>query len=51
MKFYDDEFDSAANTIMGHSSTAFQHEQFLTVMQKCSNLDLYYRAITSPDFS
>jgi clathrin heavy chain len=41
-----DEFDSAANTIMGHSSTAFQHEQFLTVMQKCSNLDLYYRAIT-----
>jgi clathrin heavy chain len=41
-----DEFDSAANAIMAHSGTAFVHEQFLTVMQKVSNLDLYYRAIT-----
>jgi clathrin heavy chain len=41
-----DEYDSAANAIMQHSSTGFQHEQFLSVMTKVSNLDLYYRAIS-----
>merc|ERR1712087_1101917 len=41
-----DEFDSAANTMMAHSPTAFAHDQFLMIMQKISNLELYYRAIS-----
>jgi len=41
-----DEFDSAANTMMKHSSVAWTHDQFLLVMQKVSNMELYYRAIT-----
>jgi len=40
-----DEFDSAANTMMSHSPTAFAHDQFLMIMQKISNLELYYRAV------
>merc|ERR1712137_598840 len=40
-----DEYDSAANTMMMHSSRAFMHDQFLTIMQKISNFELYYRAI------
>lgn len=41
-----DEFDSAANTMMAHSPTAFAHDQFQMIMQKVSNMELYYRAIT-----
>merc|ERR1712232_1160099 len=41
-----DEFDSAANTMMQHSPAAFAHDQFLMIMQKISNLELYYRAVT-----
>jgi clathrin heavy chain len=41
-----DEYDSAANTMMQHSSTAFSHDQFLMVMQKVSNMEIYYRAIS-----
>merc|ERR1719440_942658 len=41
-----DEFDSAANTMMQHSVSAFSHDQFLMVMQKVSNMEIYYRAIT-----
>lgn len=40
-----DEFDQAANTMMAHSPTAFSHDQFLMVMQKVANMELYYRAI------
>lgn len=28
-----------------HSPTAFQHEAFVSIIQKCANTDLYYRAI------
>merc|ERR1712176_1406797 len=41
-----DEFDSAANTMMAHSSVAFSHDQFQMIMQKVSNMEIYYRAIT-----
>eukprot|EP00933_Yihiella_yeosuensis_P029624 TRINITY_DN23254_c0_g2_i2.p1 TRINITY_DN23254_c0_g2~~TRINITY_DN23254_c0_g2_i2.p1 ORF type:complete len:1724 (+),score=416.69 TRINITY_DN23254_c0_g2_i2:72-5243(+) len=40
-----DEFDQAANAMMAHSPTAFSHDQFLMIMQKISNLEIYYRAI------
>merc|ERR1712113_652334 len=40
-----DEFDSAASTVMQHSPTAFAHDQFQMIMQKVSNMELYYRAI------
>jgi len=40
-----DEYDSAANTMMAHSPSAFGHDQFLMVMQKVSNMEIYYRAI------
>jgi clathrin heavy chain len=40
-----DEFDSAANCMMAHSPTAFSHDQFQMVMQKVSNMELYYRAV------
>lgn len=41
-----DEFDSAANTMMAHSPSAFSHDQFQMIMQKVSNMELYYRAIS-----
>merc|ERR1719183_374287 len=31
--------------MMSHSPTAFSHDQFQMIMQKVSNLELYYRAI------
>lgn len=40
-----DEFDSAANTMMSHSPTSFAHDQFIMIVQKASNMELYYRAI------
>jgi len=40
-----DEFDSAANTMMAHSPTAFTHDQFQMIMQKVSNMELFYRAV------
>jgi len=40
-----DEFDSAANCMMQHSPTAFAHDQFQMIMQKVSNLEIYYRAV------
>jgi len=40
-----DEWDSAANTMMAHSPTAFAHDQFQMIMQKVSNMEIYYRAI------
>merc|ERR1719401_1706145 len=40
-----DEFDQAANTMMAHSPTAFAHDQFQMILQKVSNVEIYYRAI------
>jgi len=40
-----DEYDQAANTMMAHSPIAFTHDQFLMIMQKVSNMELYYRAV------
>eukprot|EP00746_Dinoflagellata_sp_MGD_P067668 gnl/MRDRNA2_/MRDRNA2_27935_c0_seq2.p1 gnl/MRDRNA2_/MRDRNA2_27935_c0~~gnl/MRDRNA2_/MRDRNA2_27935_c0_seq2.p1 ORF type:complete len:1218 (-),score=298.35 gnl/MRDRNA2_/MRDRNA2_27935_c0_seq2:236-3889(-) len=40
-----DEYDSAANVMMQHSPTAFAHDQFLMVLQKVSNMEIYYTAI------
>jgi clathrin heavy chain len=40
-----DEYDSAANTMIAHSPTAFVHDQFLMIMQKIANMDLHYRAV------
>merc|ERR1712226_658192 len=40
-----DEFDSAAITMMTHSPVCFSHDQFQMVMQKVSNMEIYYRAI------
>mmetsp|Transcript_30328 Transcript_30328/g.70760 ORF Transcript_30328/g.70760 Transcript_30328/m.70760 type:complete len:1710 (-) Transcript_30328:179-5308(-) len=41
-----DEFDSAANMMMAHSPVAFAHDQFQMIMQKVSNFELYYKAVT-----
>merc|ERR1712151_174120 len=41
-----DEYDSAANIMMQHSPQAFAHDQFQMIMQKVSNMEIYYRAIT-----
>ncbi|KAF8817835.1 putative clathrin heavy chain, partial [Cardiosporidium cionae] len=43
--FYD-ECDQAIALMMAHNSCAFEHEEFLKVIQKISNSDLYYQAIT-----
>merc|ERR1719194_273637 len=40
-----DEYDSAANAMMQHSPTAFAHDQFLMILQKVSNMEIYYSAI------
>lgn len=40
-----DEYDQAANTMMAHSPIAFAHDQFLMIMQKVSNMELYYRTV------
>eukprot|EP00928_Gymnodinium_smaydae_P000827 TRINITY_DN1030_c0_g1_i3.p1 TRINITY_DN1030_c0_g1~~TRINITY_DN1030_c0_g1_i3.p1 ORF type:complete len:1741 (-),score=474.00 TRINITY_DN1030_c0_g1_i3:126-5348(-) len=40
-----DEYDSAANTVMAHSTIAFVHDQFQMIMQKVSNQELYYKAV------
>merc|ERR1719389_273935 len=36
----------AANTMMAHSPIAFAHDGFQMIMQKVSNMELYYRAVT-----
>jgi len=40
-----DEYDAAANAMMAHSPAAFAHDQFQMIMQKVSNMELYYKAI------
>ncbi|KAF4687757.1 hypothetical protein FOZ60_003512 [Perkinsus olseni] len=40
-----DEYDSAANTIIQHSPTAWSQDLFQSVMSKVSNSEIYYRAI------
>mmetsp|Transcript_39448 Transcript_39448/g.98764 ORF Transcript_39448/g.98764 Transcript_39448/m.98764 type:complete len:1743 (+) Transcript_39448:183-5411(+) len=41
-----DEYDAAANTMILHSPSAWTHDQFVSVMQKVSNSELFYRAIS-----
>jgi len=41
-----DEFDAAANAMMAHSTVAYSHDQFQMILQKVSNHEIYYRAIT-----
>jgi clathrin heavy chain len=41
-----DEYDQAAGCMMAHSAAAYSHDKFLMIMQKVSNMELYYRAIT-----
>jgi len=41
-----DEYDLAASTMMAHSPVAYSHDKFLMIMQKVSNTELYYRAIS-----
>ena len=40
-----DEYDNAINIIIEHSPSAFQHEQFISLIQKVSNQDLFYKSI------
>ena len=40
-----DEFDNAVQTMIQHSPAAWQHDLFVSNMQKVSNSDLYYKAM------
>jgi clathrin heavy chain len=40
-----DQHDNAANTMMSHSPSAFTHDQFQMIMQKVSNMEIFYRAV------
>lgn len=40
-----DEYDNAINTIIEHSPSAFNHDTFISLIQKVSNSDLYYKSI------
>ena len=40
-----EDFDSAARTMMEHSPEAYDHDKFVSVIQKVRNQDLYYAAI------
>ena len=40
-----EEYDNAVTTMIEHSPSAWQHEQFLTLMGKATNTDLYYKAV------
>ena len=40
-----DEFDNAIVTMMEHAPTAWKHDLFVKNVTRCSNQDLFYRAI------
>ena len=40
-----EDFDSAVRTMMEHSPEAFDHDKFLSIIQKVRNQDLHYAAI------
>ncbi|KAI9297462.1 putative CHC1-clathrin heavy chain [Neoconidiobolus thromboides FSU 785] len=40
-----DEYDNAANTMMKHSASAWDHSSFKDVISKVNNLEIYYRAL------
>ena len=40
-----DEYDNAAQTMMQHSSMAWEHVSFKDVLVKVANVELYYRAV------
>jgi clathrin heavy chain len=39
------EFDNAINIMIEHSPVAFNHEQYLQIIQKVANTDFYYKSI------
>ena len=41
-----DEADSAANLMMQHSPSAWNHEEFLNIAKKLTNTEIFYRAIS-----
>ena len=41
-----DQFDNAADTMMQHSPTCWDHEQFKGIIARVSNTEVFYRAIT-----
>jgi clathrin heavy chain len=41
-----DEQDNAIKTMITHSPTAFKHELFLQIIQKCNNSSVFYDSIT-----
>lgn len=40
-----DQYDNAINIMIEHSPVAFNHDQFVNLLIKASNYDLYYKAI------
>jgi clathrin heavy chain len=38
-------YDKAVNMMMDHSPVAFTHEEFVNIIQKVSNQNLYYKGI------
>ena len=40
-----DEADSAANLMMQHSPSAWNHEEFVSIAKRLANTEIYYRAI------
>lgn len=40
-----EEYDNAVQIMIDHSPSAWQHEQFVVLINKATNSDLYYRAI------
>jgi len=39
------EFDNAINCMIEHSPSAYQHEQFVSLIQKVRNTDVYFKAV------
>lgn len=40
-----EEYDNAVQIMIDHSPSAWQHEQFVVLINKATNSDLYYRAV------
>ena len=39
------EYDNAINVMIEHSPFAWNHEQFVSLIQKIRNIDLHYKAV------
>ncbi len=40
-----DEFDNAINIMIEHSPIAWNHDNFIRLIQKAANNDLYYKSV------